>query len=257
MNYAEEEIPVETLTINIGERQSETNVRYAQFNGYRTKIAEDGTDTFVLNLSSNSIVGIIEKANEDTPEIVSSAYYYVNAEEKTYSKLGLDSYMTTDGKKSVRVKDPMGIRFKYAALKAAKLENDAFVIDEIGFIVAVTDRLGDTELTLNYDKYVTGVAYNKAENKDIVFDSSDDIDVFTCVVTNIPISQYKTNLTCKTYTKMTIDGEQFVIYGEPTIGNIYDTAKKLLETDPDNADLIKIVLDADYSIGIDGGVLYD
>ncbi len=35
------------------------------------------------------------------------------------------------------------------------------------------------------------------------------------------------------------------------------TAQKLLETDPNNADLIKIVLDADYSIGIDVVGLYD
>ena len=56
---------------------------------------------------------------------------------------------------------------------------------------------------------------------------------------------------------MTVGGKQYVVYGEPTTGNIYETAQKLLETDPDNIDLVKIVLDADYSIGVDVGSLYD
>ena len=165
--------------------------------------------------------------------------------------------MTTDGKKSIRTKEPMGIRFRYCASTTAKAEYEEFVINEIGFIVAVTDALGDDELTLDFSKYVKGIAYNRAENKDVVFDSSDDIDVFTCVVKNIPVSKYKTNLTCKTYTKITVGTEQFVVYGEAITGNIYDTARKLLETDSDNSDLIKIVLDAEYSIGIDIGSLYD
>ena len=81
--------------------------------------------------------------------------------------------------------------------------------------------------------------------------------MFTCVVKNLPVSKYKTNLTCKTYTKITVGTEQFVVYGEPTTGNVYDATKMLLETDSNNADLIKIVLDADYSIGVDVGGLYD
>ena len=198
-----------------------------------------------------------EKASADTSEIVKSEYYFVDVTSKTVTKLSMDSYMTTDGQKSIRTKEPMGIRFRYSALTSAKNEAEKFVIDEIGFIVAVTDVLGDDELTLDFSKYVSGVAYNKADGTDIVFDRSDDtVDVFTCVVRNIPVSKYKTNLTCKTYTKITVGTEQFTVYGEPVIGNIYDTANKLLETDPDNFDLVKIVLDADYSIGIDVGDLY-
>ena len=154
----------------------------------------------------------------------------------------------------------MGIRFKYSTLKSAKSEEEAFVIDEIGFIIAVTDNLGDTELTLDFSKYVTGVAYNKAENKDIVFDSNDETDVFTGVVNNIPVSKYKTNLTCKTYTKMTIGGEQFIVYGEPVVGNVYDTAKKLLETATDtetkNA-LYNIIFDYENTIGLPGDDLFE
>lgn len=214
------------LDINIGERQSSSNVRYAEIRGIQTLISENADNIFTVIPSSNMIVEVVEKTSAETSEIVTSAYYFVDASAKTYKKLSMDSYMTTDGKKSVRTKDPMGIRFRYSTLKSAKSEEEAFVIDEIGFIVAVTDNLGDAELTLDFSKYVTGVAYNRVDNTDIVFDSNDNIDVFTCVVKNIPISKYKTNLTCKTYTKITVDGEQFTLYGEAVTGNVYDTAKK-------------------------------
>ena len=246
------------FTLDIGERSSDTNVRFAEINGIRTQIEENANTHSVPVGDSNLLIEIVEKTSTDTSEIVKSAYYFVDATAKTATKLDMDSYMTTDGKKSIRIKEPKGIRFKYAALTSAKAEEEEFVIDEIGFIVAVTDMLGEEELTLDFSKYVKGVAYNKADNTDIVFDRSDDnVDVFTCVVKNIPVSKYKTNLTCKTYTKITVSGEQFTVYGEAVTGNVYDTAQKHLETDPDNADLIKIVLDADYSIGVDVGSLYD
>ena len=135
-------------------------------------------------------------------------------------------------------------------------------IDEIGFIVAVTDVLGDDELTFDFKKYVTGVAYNKENGTDIVFDRSDDtVDVFTCVVRNIPVKKYKTNLTCKTYTKITVGGEQFTLYGEPVVGNVYDTARTLLtddtlDTETKNA-LYQIILDYECAIGLPGDDLYE
>ena len=248
------------LDINIGERQSSSNVRYAEIRGIQTLISENADNIFTVIPSSNMIVEIVEKTSAETSEIVTSAYYFVDASAKTYKKLSMDSYMTTDGKKSVRTKDPMGIRFRYSTLKSAKSEEEAFVIDEIGFIVAVTDNLGDAELTLDFSKYVTGVAYNRVDNTDIVFDSNDNIDVFTCVVKNIPISKYKTNLTCKTYTKITVDGEQFTLYGEAVTGNVYDTAKKLLETATDtetkNA-LYNIILDYDNTLSLPGDDLFE
>ena len=90
--------------------------------------------------------------------------------------------------------------------------------------------------------------------------ANDNIDVFTCVVKNIPISKYKTNLTCKTYTKITVDGEQFTLYGEAVTGNVYDMAKKLLETATDtetkNA-LYNIILDYDNTLSLPGDDLFE
>ncbi len=246
------------IEIEIGEKLASTNVRYVEINGHRREI-EGNVTKYAVNASADKVVvAVVEKTSEDTPAIVKSQYFYVDMDTETVTKLSLDSYMTTDGKKSIRVKEPMGIRFKYASLASAKVEEEEFVVDEIGFIVAITDDLGESELTLDYSKYVKGVAYNKAANTDIVFERTDEsTDIFTCVVKNIPVSKYKTNLTCKTYTKLTVGGEQFTVYGEPVVGNVYETAKKLLATDPENKELLKIVLDAEYSIGIDMGGLYD
>ena len=243
------------IVIDLGQRQSETNVRYAEINGQQNLITENN-DQYIIPLGEdNLLVEITEKTSDGA--FVNSQYFYVDMTEKTYTKLPMDSYMITDGKKSIRTSSPMGIRFRYGALTSVKAEEQEYVIDEIGFVVAVTDALGEQELTLDFSKYVTGVAYNKAENTDIVFDTSnDEMDVFTCVIKNIPVANYKTNLTCKTYTKITVDGKQFTLYGEAVIGNVYDTAEKLLEADPENQELAKILLDYENAIGVNGGELY-
>jgi len=249
------------LDINIGPRRANTNVRYAEINGIQTLVSENSANIFTVIPSSDMIVEIVEKTSANTPEIVTSSCYYVDADAMTYTKLSLDSYMTTDGKKSIRTKAPMGIRFKYAALTSAKAQETEFVIDEIGFIVAVTENLGEEELTLDFSKYVKGVAYNKENGTDIVFDrSNDEIDVFTCVVRNIPVSKYNTNLTCKTYTKLTVNGKQFTLYGEAVKGNVYDTAKALLETETDTEikeALYSIVLDYENTLGLPGDDLFE
>jgi len=214
---------------------------------------------YYLNASTgNVVVEIIEKTSADTPAAVKTQYFYVDMETKTATKLSLDSYMSAYSEKSIRTRAPMGIRFKSCVLTSAKDEETSFVIDEYGFIVTTEGALAGNELTLSFPRIVTGVAYSKSRNIDLVFDSSvDEQHIFTGVLKNVPVENYKTDLVCKTYTKITVDGEQFTLYGETVKGNIYDTALKLLETDPDNADLIKIVLDADNSIGLDVGGLYE
>ena len=246
---------IKEIVIDLGQRESESNVRYAEIDGQQELITENN-DKYIIPLGEdNFLVEITEKTSDGA--FVKSQYFYIDMNEKTYTKLSMDSYMTTDGKKSIRTKTPMGIRFRYSALTSAKAEQEEYVIDEIGFLVAVSDVLGEEELTLDFSKYVTGVAYNKANGTDIVFDrSNDEVDVFTCVVRNLPIEKYKTNLTCKTYTKITVDGKQFTLYGEAVIGNVYDTAEKLLEADPENQELAKILLDYENSIGVNGGELY-
>ena len=73
------------------------------------------------------------------------------------------------------------------------------------------------------------------------------------------VSKYKTDFVCKTYTKITVGGEQFVVYGEPVVGNVYDTAKEILADTTITAEmrnsLSKIILDYDNEAGFPGDEL--
>ena len=151
----------------------------------------------------------------------------------------------------------MGIRFKSEILTAVKYEDAEFVIDEYGFVVSRKDFLGEDELTLDTEVKAVGVGYDRYADVDIVFAEDDNCHVFTGVVKNIPTKQYKTDLVCKSYTKISVNGEQFVLYGEAVTGNVYDTAKALLESDPSNADLLKIIMDYEGKIGVPGDDLYE
>ena len=162
--------------IDLGQRQSESNVRYAEIDGQQELITENN-DKYIIPLGTdNLLVEVTEKTADG--EFVKSQYFYIDMNEKTYTKLSMDSYMTTDGKKSIRTSSPMGIRFRYGALTSAKAEQEEYVIDEIGFLVAVTDVLGEEELTLDFSKYVTGVAYNKING---VF-AATNFDLLNCIL---------------------------------------------------------------------------
>jgi hypothetical protein len=162
---------------------------------------------------------------------------------------------------SIRVKNPMGLRFKSEILTNVKNEESEFVIDEYGFIVAREDHLDGTELTFDFTKFVTGVAYNKENGTDIVFDADDSVTVFTGYVKNIPVKEYKTNLVCKSYTMISVGGQQFIVYGEAVTGNVYDTAKALvddetLDSDTRNA-LYQILLDYEDTAALPGDDLFE
>ena len=146
---------------------------------------------------------------------------------------------------SIRKNGGMGIRFKARIETAVKYEETGFVIDEYGFVVTRLDLLGDDDLTLDTEIKVVGVGYSREENIDVLFVKDDEYHTFTGVVQNIPAKHYATDLVCKTYTKISVDGQQFVIYGEPVIGNIYDTAQELLCQNPDDEALKKIIADCD------------
>ena len=117
--------------------------------------------------------------------------------------------------------------------------------------VKIFDESHEKDLEIAINKFLS-------ENDiDIVFDGDDEHHVFTGVLKDVPVKHYKTDLVCKSYTKITVSGEQFTVYGEAVIGNIYDTAKKLLETDPGNEDLLKIISDYGKDIGLPGDDLFE
>ena len=259
VEYRIEFSEISSIEIDLGEKADEANVRYAEIGGVVTEIEETDNKHLVEIGEENLLVEVTEKTQSG--EFVKSQYFYVDMESQTATKLNMDSYMTADSNTSIRTDNPMGVRFKASVLTSAKNEEIEYVIDEYGFIVATEEALGDEELTLDFSKYVKGVAYNKETATDIVFDSSnDEMHVFTGYVKNIPVANYKTNLVCKTYTKIKVFGKEFVLYGEPVVGNVYDTAKALLEDDTLDTEtrnvLVNITLAYENTIGIPGDDLY-
>lgn len=220
-----------TIEINIGEKADENNVRFAEINGVQTAIAENGNKYVVdPSITQNVLVEITEKTSADSVAAVKTSYYYVNVSDGTYEKLGLDSFVENIDEYSVRVKDPMGLRFKAQVSTEAKKQETAFEISEYGYILSRKDLLGEDELNFDFAKVVSGVAYDKEAGKDIIFDSSnDETCVFAGVLYNIPKHHYTTDLVCKTYTKITVGAESFTVYGEPMTASLYEIAKEGIE----------------------------
>ena len=254
----EEEI-ADGIEIELGQMASEGNVRFAEINGIQYEITGN---TYTVYSGENMLVEIVEKENADNPETVKTQYFYIDAENSTATKLSMDSYMHTYNTSAIRTESPMGIRFKSHIAKLAKFEDTEFVIDEYGFVIATQSYLDGKELTLDTEKKVTGVAYNKESGTDIIFNNdNDEYSVFTAMLINIPATQYKTKLVCKTYTKITVNGEQYTVYGEPVVKSVYETAKTLLASNSvDEATknrLLEIIETVEGSIFIDVGRLYN
>ncbi|MBE6682301.1 MAG: hypothetical protein E7600_08460 [Ruminococcaceae bacterium] len=232
------------VEIEIGEKSSQTNVRFAEIDGIQTEITESNNKYNVALGEDNLLVEITEKKDKDSVETVKTQYFYVDASERTVQKLSLDSYMKSTGEKSVRANNLVGIRYMSFASKNAKSVTDTFCIEEYGYIVARTEELGSSELTFDFKNYVTGVGYNREDGTDIVFDSSnDEYDVFTGILNNIPLDKYETQLTCKTYTKIRIGEDVFTVYGEPIDGNVFETALESFEKDDTHTGVAKMVFD--------------
>jgi len=221
---------------------SESNARYMEIDGVQSEMSD--TDRCELNLGDKNLIVKIAEKNSDGTEVVATYYYYINAQTKSVSKLDMDSYMKSYRDKEIRSVGEMGVRFKAHILSSVKSQDTGFVIDEYGYIISTAEILGSESLTLNSSKYVKGIAYNKENGTDIVFDSTnDDYVVFAGVLKNIPVKHYETELVCKTYTRVSVAGEQFVVYGEPVTGNVFDIAAKCFIKDCSNVNVSKIVFD--------------
>ena len=220
------------VLIDIGEKESETNVRFFEIDGYQMPVTENNNELGVVLSGKNMLVEVIEKTSADSGDCVKTSYYYINGTDGTYTKLDLDDYTENHDEYSVRAKDPVGLRFKANISTTARKEMSAFEISEYGYIISRKDLLDKVGAELNFDfeKIVTGVAYNKSSGTDIVFDATDDLFyVFAGVIYNIPKNHYTTDIVCKTYTKITIGGESFTVYGEPMVANMYTIAKSSLD----------------------------
>lgn len=219
------------VDINIGEKQSSDNVRYYEIDGNQYALTENSDNLFRVVPEKDVLVEITEKESADSVYAVSAKYYLVDYETMTYSELGLSSFMHNYGGTSIRIAEPKGIRYKAKISNAAKYEAEEYVVEEYGYIVAVQSDLdaANAQLNLDFGRIARGVAYNKADRINVIYDSTDDEwCVFSGVLKNIPESRYATVLTSKTYTKVSVAGETYTVYGEEVSASIYEIAKSIL-----------------------------
>ena len=230
------------VEIDIGEKQAESNVRFAEINGVQSAITENNNKFFVETGDDNLLVEITEKVDADASSVVKTQYFYVDVSNKACTRIDMDNYMQSYDEKDIRTVGEKGIRFKAHILNSAKMEERQYVVEEYGFIIATEQALKGEELTLNASKYVRGIGYNRANGLDIVFDgTNDDYDVFTLVIKNIPVSNYKTKVVCKTYTRLIVHGKPYVVYGEPMTGSIYEIAADIFSADNTNLDVAAMI----------------
>lgn len=103
---------------------------------------------------------------------------------------------------SIRVKDPMGLRFKASIENSERAEAAQY-----GFIVARTSALGTKELNHANMKAgiinaVEGISYEPATNTDIIFGNADDKTIFTAALINIPEKSYLEKLSVRAFVKI-------------------------------------------------------
>lgn len=254
------------LTLDIGEKTDSSNVRFAEIDGVQYPITESegNTDyTITCGFSNYELIKITEKTSADSPTVVKSQYFYIDVQNLKVTKLDLDTYTQIYDKTSVRTGSPTGLRFKAKINSSAKDETEDYEIVEYGFIIAKKADLADYSLTFDsgLTKYVYAPAYVKADGTDVIFDdSNDEYDVFTGVLYNIPENRYKTDLSCRTYTKIKIGENTFTIYGETMSGNLYSAAQTALSSTT-NASmreaLAEIISVADKTPMIDMGEMYE
>ena len=211
--------------------------RYAEVDGVQLPIRENTDNLYGVIADKNLLIQIVDKAGaslmaETKTEDVLTTYYYVNANDETYTELPMGNYMSNVNEQSIRTPDEKtnnkpGLRFK-AQVSIASKKASEYKITEYGYIIALEETLvaNNEQLNFNASKYVSGKAYVRGEF-DKAFAENDDYHIFVGVLYGAPKDQYAKNLVAKTYTKVTIGSDDYVIYGEEMVANFFDIAKAL------------------------------
>ena len=129
---------------------------------------------------------------------------------------------------SLRVDNPetTGVRFKAAMSDEARANAN---LTEYGWIVALADTLGTSELTHQFKAdngktaYVTGKSYCKAENVDKIYETEEGYTIFTAVVTGVPVQYADKYLVVRPYS---VVGGAYV-YGESRITSPREVGQKI------------------------------
>lgn len=259
------------VEIDIGAKAESSNVRYAEINGEQYEIKENN-NLYGVIASDDMLIQIVEivysaalSADESKTESVITSYYHVDASSLEYEKLSMDNYMKNVEGRELRTPDEkldkVGLRFKAQVATASKTA-EKYTVTEYGYIIGLEETLDakGEQLNFNASNYVFGKAYVRGEYDKIFDSTNDDYHIFTGVLYGIPEDKYAMNVVAKTYTKVAIGENNYVIYGEPMVANLFDIAKALKAQGGLSEDVQIVVDDIIYEatgpdIGFDWGEL--
>lgn len=169
-------------------------------------------------------------------------FFGVHFDERAETAPAYDFAPTMDGA-SVRVTDPMGLRFKTTFTIPEELKpllEDGSASVSYGMLLLPTDML-DGELTRESAE-VLDIPAEKFWAQD------EDHVEFTGVLIGIPEIRYDYAITARSYAVVTVDGAQTTYYCEaPVERSIYEVAKAALpdyESNPEVAAALQAIIDA-------------
>ena len=195
---------------------------FAEVDGYQYKFNGEKYGLIVPE-GETKLVQIVEKHADNSLTTLSSKYFAVNADGATELEVLADS-IDNEEEVSLRYKDPVGVRFKAGIVNTAKADVS---VKEYGFVIALERDLinAKEQLTLDFNKVATGSAYISGTDTDVIFENDGITSFFTGVLYGIPENSYGVKLVSKTFMKVEVDGEEFVVYGEPVAASAYEIAK--------------------------------
>lgn len=211
------------VSFDVGAKTATGNLRYAEVDGEQYKF-DGNTYGMILGENETKLVQIVEKTSDDAVVTVSTKYFAVNGSTATELNI-LENAMNNVDELSLRTENPVGVRFKARIANTAKANA---TVTEYGFVIALERDITKygKQLNLDFPKKVMGSAYVDG-SKDVIYDVDSNDTFFTAVLYNIPTTAYNVKLVAKTFTKLSVDGKTFVVYGEPITASPYQIAKAI------------------------------
>ena len=161
-------------------------------------------------------------AGSETPDATYTVHY------NNPGHMGDDySAPVLSDKLSMRVSAPYGMR-----LRASVTPEQRGYAEEYGCLVACSTDVGEEGLTFDTERFVYGAAFCKADGTDIQYAVSADGTVdFTAVLIGIPFIERKTELTVRTYIKISVGENLLTFYGNSKTLSLYDAALAFKNSD--------------------------
>lgn len=203
--------------------------------GIQTEAVKNGLSYSVSLSDGNARTAVIYKY--DDSNIPRGMYVWIlNFENGSYTAEPLEELedLLSYHGFSIRIKSPVGIRFKSgidAQLRAQLLGDgvDGFHLEEYGTLYMTNANRSKYPFVRLGGKIGSGRSYwieNSVVN-DKILETVDGRYRFASVLINLPEAQYATDFAFRAYIILERNGERYVLYGPPVYRSIYTVAKQL------------------------------